>query len=108
MTVLVLAAETDRTADSVVTGLTEQDVPVMRVDMSWFPQHMSLDAEFHNGACRGVLRTEHHEVDLAEIRSVWVRTPSAYAFPDTLSAAEQLSECHRSRVHLATAGPRTR
>ncbi len=89
MTVLVLAAETDRTADSVVTGLTERNVPVMRVDMSWFPQRMSLDAEFRDGACHGVLRTAHHEVDLADIRSVWVRTPSAYAFPDALSAAER-------------------
>jgi ATP-grasp ribosomal peptide maturase len=89
MTVLVLAAETDRTADSVVTGLTEQRVPVMRVDTSWFPQKMSLDAEFCEGACRGVLRTAYHEVDLAEIRSVWVRTPSTYAFPRSLSAAER-------------------
>ncbi|MGH3695430.1 MAG: ATP-grasp ribosomal peptide maturase [Pseudonocardiaceae bacterium] len=89
MTVLVLAAETDRTADSVVTGLAERNVPIMRVDMSWFPQNMSLDAEFRDGECRGILRTAHHEVDLAEIRSVWVRTPSAYAFPDALSAAER-------------------
>lgn len=89
MTVLVLAAETDRTADGVVTGLTEQGVPVMRVDTSWFPQEMSLDAEFRDGMCRGVLRTAHHEVDLAEIRSVWVRTPSTYAFPKSLSAAER-------------------
>ncbi|MGH3875167.1 MAG: MvdC/MvdD family ATP grasp protein [Pseudonocardiaceae bacterium] len=89
MTVLVLAAETDRTADSVITGLIERSVPVMRVDTSWFPQQMSLDAEFQDGRCRGVLRTAHHEVDLADIRSVWVRTPSAYTFPDTMSAAER-------------------
>jgi len=89
MTVLVLAAETDRTADSVITGLTEQNVPVMRVDTSWFPQHMSLDAEFHDGRCSGALRTAHHEVDLADIRSGWVRTPSVFMFPDTMSAAER-------------------
>ncbi len=65
MTVLVLAAETDRTADSVITGLTERNVPVMRVDTSWFPQNMSLDAEFRDGRCSGVLRPAHHEVDLA-------------------------------------------
>lgn len=89
MTVLVLAAETDRTADSVITGLTERNVPVMRVDTSWFPQNMSLDAEFRDGRCSGVLRTAHHEVDLGDIRSVWVRTPSAYCFPGTMSAAER-------------------
>lgn len=89
MTVLVLAAETDRTADSVITGLAERNVPVMRVDTSWFPQKMGLDAEFRDGRCSGVLRTAHHEVDLGDIRSVWVRTPSAYSFPDTMSAAER-------------------
>lgn len=89
MTVLVLAAETDRTADGVITGLTEQGTPVMRVDTAWFPQRMTLDAEFHDGACRGTLRTDHHSVDLADIRSVWVRTPNAYAFPDRLSTAER-------------------
>lgn len=89
MTVLVLAAETDRTVDGVVTGLTERSIPVMRVDTSWFPQCMTLDAEFQDGRCSGVLRTAHHEVDLADIRSVWVRTPSAYTFPNTMSAAER-------------------
>ncbi|MGH3999617.1 MAG: MvdC/MvdD family ATP grasp protein, partial [Pseudonocardiaceae bacterium] len=72
MTVLVLAVETDRTADSVITGLTERNVPVMRVDTSWFPQNMSLDAEFRDGRCSGVLRTAHHEVDLCDVRSVVV------------------------------------
>jgi len=54
MTVLVLAAETDRTADGVITGLIERSVPVMRVDTSWFPQHMILDSEFQDGRCGGV------------------------------------------------------
>jgi ATP-grasp ribosomal peptide maturase len=89
MTVLVLAAETDRTVDGVVTELNELRVPVMRVDTSWFPQNMSIAAEFHGGCCGGVLRTTHHEVELGNVRSVWVRTPSTYEFPDTMSAAER-------------------
>jgi ATP-grasp ribosomal peptide maturase len=89
MTVLILAAETDRTADGVITGLVAQGTPVMRVDTAWFPQRMTLEAEFHDGACRGTLRTDHHTVDLADVRSVWVRTPNAYAFPDGLSTAER-------------------
>ena len=87
-TVLVLAAETDRTADGVVAGLTDRGVPVFRIDTSWFPQRMSLDATF-DGGWRGALRTEHREVDLADIRSVWVRTPATYRFPDDMSAAER-------------------
>ncbi|OLT20422.1 hypothetical protein BJF78_35525 [Pseudonocardia sp. CNS-139] len=89
MTVLVLAADTDRTADSVVSGLTEQGTPVLRVDTSWFPQRMNLSVEFEDGSCRGTLWTEHHTVDLSEVRSVWVRTPSAYSFSEEMSAAER-------------------
>ncbi|MCA1704649.1 MAG: hypothetical protein LC808_15855 [Actinobacteria bacterium] len=74
MTVLVLAAETDRTADSVITGLTERNVPVMRVDTSWFPQKMSLDVEFRDDRCSGVLRTAHHEVaNIQPLSGVCVR-----------------------------------
>ncbi|MGH3568059.1 MAG: ATP-grasp ribosomal peptide maturase [Pseudonocardia sp.] len=86
---LVIAAETDRTADGVITGLTDRGVPVMRIDTAWFPQRMILDAEFDRGAVVGVLRTEHREVALEDVRSVWVRTPNAYALPEGLSAAER-------------------
>jgi ATP-grasp ribosomal peptide maturase len=89
MTVLVLASESDRTADGVVSGLTARGVPVMRVDLSWFPQRLTLDAEFHKGSWQGYLRTAHHEVDLANVRSVWVRTPSSFQMPEGMSAAER-------------------
>ncbi|MGH4006613.1 MAG: MvdC/MvdD family ATP grasp protein [Pseudonocardiaceae bacterium] len=68
--ILILAQESDRTADGVVLGLVERGEPVVRVDLSWFPQRLTLDAEFRDGTWRGSLRTEHHEVDLAAIRSV--------------------------------------
>ncbi len=35
MTVLVLASESDRTADGVVSGLTERGFSVMRLDLSY-------------------------------------------------------------------------
>jgi ATP-grasp ribosomal peptide maturase len=89
MTVLVLASELDRTADGVVSGLTERGVPVMRVDLSWFPQRLTLDAEFRDGSWHGHLRTEYHEVDLATVRSVWVRTPSSFQMPEGMSAVER-------------------
>ncbi len=88
MTVLVLAAEMDRTADAVILRLAERDIPVVRLDLSWFPQRMRLDAEFSNGTWSGCLRTEHHTVDLAEIRAVWVRTPSSFQMPAGMSKAE--------------------
>ncbi len=89
MTVLVLAEELDTTADGVVRGLTQRGVPVVRLDLSWFPQRLTLDAEFHDGTWRGCLRTEYHEVDLASVRSVWVRTPSSFRMPEGMSAVER-------------------
>lgn len=89
MTVLVLASELDRTADGVISGLAERGVEVMRLDLSWFPQRLTLDAEFRDGSWKGHLRTEHHKVDLATVRSVWVRTPSSFRMPEGMSAAER-------------------
>jgi ATP-grasp ribosomal peptide maturase len=86
--ILVLAQESDRTADGVVLGLVERGEPVVRVDLSWFPQRLTLDAEFRDGAWRGSLRTEHHEVDLTAIRSVWVRSPTSFRLPEGLTAVE--------------------
>lgn len=40
-----------------VCGLTERGVPVVRLDLSWFPQRLTLDAEFRDGAWRGCLLT---------------------------------------------------
>lgn len=61
----------------------------MRIDLFWFPQALSLDAQFSDGAWRGCLRTAFHEVELATIRSVWVRTPSSFKLVDELSPAER-------------------
>ncbi|WP_425415404.1 MvdC/MvdD family ATP grasp protein [Pseudonocardia acaciae] len=84
----MLAGEMDRTADSVILALADLRVPVVRVDLSWFPQRMSLDAEFDSGRWHGSLRTEHHQVELDDVRSVWVRTPATFEMPTGLSSAE--------------------
>lgn len=86
--ILVIAQESDRTADGVVFGLAERGEPVVRIDLSWFPQRLTLEAEFRDGSWRGELRTEHHEVDLAAIRSVWVRSPTSFRLPEGMTAVE--------------------
>ncbi|MDQ3028716.1 MAG: ATP-grasp ribosomal peptide maturase, partial [Actinomycetota bacterium] len=89
MTVLVLAEELDRTADGVIQGLTERGVPVVRLDLSWFPQQLTLDAEFHDGNWCGYLRTDHRTVELESIRSIYVRTPSSFRMPEGMTAVER-------------------
>lgn len=88
MTVLVLAEELDRTADGVIQGLIKFGVPVVRIDLSWFPQRLTLDAEFRDGCWRGRLRTEHRTVELESIRSIYVRTPSSFRMPEGMTAVE--------------------
>lgn len=100
--ILVLAQESDRTADGVVLGLAEYGEPVVRIDLSWFPQRLVLDAEFRHGEWRGCLRTEHHEVDLAAIRSVWVRSPTSFRLPEGMSAVE--ADYSRREAKLGVGG----
>lgn len=90
MTVLIISSELDRTADEVVLALTGKDVAVCRIDLSWFPQRMSLEAEFCSGRWEGWLRTAGgREVALTDIRSVWYRWRSAYDISSALRPADR-------------------
>lgn len=49
MTVLVLAQEFDAPTDHLITELGRRGVPAFRVDSSWFPRRLVLDAEIERG-----------------------------------------------------------
>lgn len=100
MTVLILAQDFDRTADHVVRALHERDVPVVRVDLSWFPQRLSIEAELTCGGWVGRLRTEHRELPLEAIRSIWYRSPATFALPDGMSGPERLHAHREAKVGL--------
>jgi len=100
MTVLVLAQELDHTVDGVVSALTERNVPVCRLDCSWFPQRLTLDAELCDGHWRGYLATEHRRVELTEVRSIWYRSPSPFVFPAGMSQAEERHAEQEARIGL--------
>jgi ATP-grasp ribosomal peptide maturase len=89
MTVLILAREFDPTADAVVENLTARNVPVFRTDLSDFPTRLRLDAELRWGKWRGKLWNDHREVELDGLRSIWLRDPSTYCFPSSMTAGEQ-------------------
>jgi len=88
MTVLVLSEDCDPTVDAVVDELGRRDVPVFRCDTAWFPLRMSLDAELFDGRWSGWLHTEHRDVALPGLRSVWYRRPTAFVLPEDLSGPE--------------------
>jgi len=89
VTVLILATEHDISADRMVRALTDRDVPVFRVDLSWFPQQLSFDAELRDDRWMGRLATPYREVTLEELRSIWYRNPSSFQFPAAMSGTER-------------------
>lgn len=97
MTVLVLSEDRDPTTDAVVDELNRRGVPLLRCDLGWFPQRLALDAELDDAGWSGTLRTPHREVTLSGLGSVWYRSPTAFAFPDELSAAERLHAAYEAK-----------
>lgn len=87
-TVLVLTEPGDTTADLVVKELDHAGVRVFRVDTGDFPLSMQVSARF-DGVWRGELRGADGSVDLRDIRSIYVRRPTAFTFPSSMTDAEQ-------------------
>jgi hypothetical protein len=89
VSILILAAERDITADRMVSVLKAREVPFARIDTAWFPQAASLDPEFRDGRWVGSLEAAGRRITLEGLRAVWYRSPSALRFPDELSATER-------------------
>lgn len=89
MTVLILADDLDPSADVMILEMNRREVPVVRLNMEWFPQRLTLDAEFLSGRWQGRLSTDERYIDLADIQSVWRRSPTTFRFPAGLTAPER-------------------
>lgn len=89
MTVLVLSHHTDLTADLVVLELEKLDVPVVRANPATIGFDTSLDAHFTGEGWEGRLTVAERSVDLAEVRSVYYRRPTAWTGPKNMSEAER-------------------
>ncbi|KJS55902.1 hypothetical protein VM98_10680 [Streptomyces rubellomurinus subsp. indigoferus] len=88
--VLVLTNSSDVTADAVLRVLAERRVPVVRLDPGTdLHTGASLAATYRTGSQRGTLRTSSRELDLTDIRSVWVRRPSPYEGPPDLDGQDR-------------------
>ncbi|MFG2477504.1 ATP-grasp ribosomal peptide maturase [Streptomyces fagopyri] len=75
MTVLILTAEQDVTADMVVARLHEQGVPMVRLDPADVPGRAVLSADYAHGDFDGYLSVNGHVLSMGGLRSVWVRRP---------------------------------
>src|SRR6266702_1785124 len=87
-TVLVLTEPGDTTADLVVKELDHRGMQVFRANTGDFPRSLQVSAQFDGSWC-GQLRNTDGSVDLAAIRSVYVRRPTAFVFPASMPDAEQ-------------------
>jgi ATP-grasp ribosomal peptide maturase len=97
MTVLILTSEEDVTADMVINHLVKQGTPVMRVDPQDFPGRVDLTARSNaGGGVVGHLLTEFRSVDLADIRSIWLRRPGPPGHLATTQKEWVSLECERA------------
>ncbi|MEU9130385.1 ATP-grasp ribosomal peptide maturase [Kitasatospora sp. NPDC048540] len=81
--VLVATEYEDATADLVVAKLNRRRVPVLRFDPGKdLPQRVTLAARLTPGGWSGTLTAEGRTADLAQVRALYHRRPSAY-LPDT-------------------------
>ncbi|NML53352.1 hypothetical protein HHL19_06420 [Streptomyces sp. R302] len=87
---LVVTFALDPTADYVLRELNRRGVPFWRTDLAGFPAHTRLSAALgSSGRWGGTMRGDVHGIDLSELRAVWWRKPTPYAFPTTMSEPEQ-------------------
>jgi ATP-grasp ribosomal peptide maturase len=91
MTVLVLTAPVDITADLVITELAARGVPVVRMDTGAFPADLVLAARTggqHSGWV-GSLRDATRWLDLAAVEAVYYRRPRPFRPDPGMSEYEQ-------------------
>lgn len=100
MTVVIFAQDCDASVDQVVQLLADRGIPVFRADTSWFPQHLRIDARLESDRWTGVLSTDHHRVNLGDIRAIWYRDPTVFDFPANLSQPECRFAFREARLGL--------
>lgn len=79
--VLVVTSLHDPTADVVISELHDRDIPVVRLDSGDFPASLSVEAEITEHGLRGRLLTPSRTADLSNVRALYYRRPSGFAFP---------------------------
>jgi ATP-grasp ribosomal peptide maturase len=86
--VLVVTKADDVTADLVIAELNNRKVSVVRLDPGDFPATVTVNARLGGDHLDGNLRTATRSADLARIRSVYWRRPSAYTAAGSLTAPQ--------------------
>lgn len=99
-TILVLSSPDDSTADAVAAELSRRSMPVVRMDLGDFPAGLSVRTHIDGARWRGALTGDTQRVDLADIRSIYYRRPTRFAFPEDLSDADRVFATEEARLGL--------
>ncbi|MFE0021885.1 ATP-grasp ribosomal peptide maturase [Amycolatopsis sp. NPDC059021] len=95
-TVLVLTEPIDKSADLVIKELDKRGARVFRADTGDFPLSLEVSAWF-DGTWHGEIRGPDGSVDLREVGSVYVRRPTAFTFPESMTDAERRFAAREAR-----------
>lgn len=79
--VLVVTSLHDPTADVVISELHDRDIPVVQLDSGDFPASLSVEAEITAHGIQGRLLTPSRTANLANVRALYYRRPTGFAFP---------------------------
>ncbi|MFE4411310.1 ATP-grasp ribosomal peptide maturase [Streptomyces sp. NPDC056821] len=79
--VLVVTSLYDPTADVVIRELHGRGIPLVRFDSGDFPASLSVEAEITQDGIQGRIDTPSRTADLANVRALYYRRPTGFAFP---------------------------
>ena len=87
MTVLIVSSRDDLHSHAVMAALaSHRECKVELLDLSDFPQQMTMSMTFDNGRHRFALgRKESDPLDLDLVRSVWWRRPQTFTLPQAMT-----------------------
>jgi glutathione synthase/RimK-type ligase-like ATP-grasp enzyme len=87
MTVLIVSSPVDVHARAVIAKLAELRIRTELLDLSEFPNKLTLTMAYAGGQRRLQLRRPGEgQLDLDSVRAVWWRRPGAFNLPDSLKA----------------------
>ncbi|MBB5121355.1 hypothetical protein AF335_15175 [Streptomyces eurocidicus] len=105
MTVLVLSCPEDITADLVIDRLSTMGVPVLRFDPADFPGRVGLSTSYTKGTITGSITHGRRTVDVADVRSIWIRRPGRPGGGATVQRGWTAHECDHALYGALRAQP---
>ncbi|MGH3912382.1 MAG: MvdC/MvdD family ATP grasp protein, partial [Pseudonocardiaceae bacterium] len=87
--ILILTSDNDLTADRVVTEIARRGEAVSRLDTADFPCSITVNAVLQDElGWHGWVETEHGQIQVNKIQSVYYRRPTGFLFPVDVTGSD--------------------